>query len=508
MDARRPPQAGYGLPCAKCHRYFPADLDACPNCKGSERVAPVVAPMAPTPPKVQTSAEPMPGTVVPEQERGEFLKQFKSPVSVAETKTAPAYRNPDDRPGEGESAPVPKLPRVQASAGPMPVNVVLKEEMLAALVETNKSPAVSNVKDRDHAEKKSATVSRLPDVPASAGRVPEAVAPEQEPGEFSKQLKFPIRAGQVDADSPAAGNPGDHHPDPGERQPWFTGVRDASHPPPRPEKGDGAERETLRNESAGAHLEQARPNRGRQHDRVTIALAGVVLACAVLMTVLVVLRFGVHRAKATHKGASANVVAATPQQNANSSNGSASSLPAGTVGNSASTDSSSAAGSPGASGEKVTPSTAQPGAGAAVAPASSDDLQISKDGKEVLRVPPPASGEKQKAKGSGAEHASSVGPTQPLVLSADAAESNLLHRVEPDYPSDARSRGIQGTVVLDLRIGKNGAVQNVGIVSGETVLVEAATAAVKQWRFKPHYADGHPVEVQTRVTLSFILHNS
>jgi outer membrane biosynthesis protein TonB len=31
---------------------------------------------------------------------------------------------------------------------------------------------------------------------------------------------------------------------------------------------------------------------------------------------------------------------------------------------------------------------------------------------------------------------------------------------------------------------------------------------VKQWRFKPHYADGHPVEVQTRVTLSFILHNS
>lgn len=68
--------AGYGLPCAKCHLYYPADVDVCPTCKHKERVSPI-APKIP-PRHAQAVAEPVPDSAVIEQEREEFLRQFKS----------------------------------------------------------------------------------------------------------------------------------------------------------------------------------------------------------------------------------------------------------------------------------------------------------------------------------------------------------------------------------------------------------------------------------------------
>jgi hypothetical protein len=76
--------SGYGLPCAKCRLYYPADLEICPTCNSRERVPPVVASVAPTLPKVQASAEPMPDAEALEQEREEFLKQFKSQLIAAQ----------------------------------------------------------------------------------------------------------------------------------------------------------------------------------------------------------------------------------------------------------------------------------------------------------------------------------------------------------------------------------------------------------------------------------------
>lgn len=73
--------SGYGLPCSKCHLYYPADLDVCPTCKHNERVSPV-APKIP-PKSVQSAAEPMPDTAVLEQEREEFLRQFKAQLRDA-----------------------------------------------------------------------------------------------------------------------------------------------------------------------------------------------------------------------------------------------------------------------------------------------------------------------------------------------------------------------------------------------------------------------------------------
>jgi hypothetical protein len=72
--------SGYGLPCAKCRLYYPANLDVCPACNHKERVTANVAPAIPKP---QVAAEPVPDTDVVEQEREAFLKEFKSQLFAA-----------------------------------------------------------------------------------------------------------------------------------------------------------------------------------------------------------------------------------------------------------------------------------------------------------------------------------------------------------------------------------------------------------------------------------------
>ncbi len=72
---------GYGLPCAKCHLYYPAVLDSCPTCHHKERVS-VVAPKMPLK-RAQTGPDPIPQRGTLEAEREEFLRQFKSQLVEA-----------------------------------------------------------------------------------------------------------------------------------------------------------------------------------------------------------------------------------------------------------------------------------------------------------------------------------------------------------------------------------------------------------------------------------------
>jgi hypothetical protein len=99
---------GYGLPCSKCHLYYPADLDACPTCHHKERVSPI-APRIPAKP-VQTAPDPIPDTNVLEQEREEFLRQFRSQLLEAQAGTTSAAKTEckfgDHHPGEVEAAEV------------------------------------------------------------------------------------------------------------------------------------------------------------------------------------------------------------------------------------------------------------------------------------------------------------------------------------------------------------------------------------------------------------------
>ena len=85
-SSRKP--SGYGLPCAKCHLYYSADLDACPTCKHNQRVSPVVSRVAIRP--TQAAPDSIPDTSVVEQEREEFLRQFKSQLLEAHAKVTNA----------------------------------------------------------------------------------------------------------------------------------------------------------------------------------------------------------------------------------------------------------------------------------------------------------------------------------------------------------------------------------------------------------------------------------
>lgn len=84
-------------------------------------------------------------------------------------------------------------------------------------------------------------------------------------------------------------------------------------------------------------------------------------------------------------------------------------------------------------------------------------------------------------------------------------EGNLLHRVEPRYPAIAVQTGIQGIVVIKALISREGTVEHPQVISGQPFLAAAAMDAVKQWRYRPYYLNGQPVEVETQITVNFVL---
>ena len=75
----------------------------------------------------------------------------------------------------------------------------------------------------------------------------------------------------------------------------------------------------------------------------------------------------------------------------------------------------------------------------------------------------------------------------------------------PNYPPLARQARIQGTVILQAEISKEGTIQNLQLISGHAMLAPAAIEAVKQWRYKPYLLNGEPVAVETQVIVNFSL---
>lgn len=94
---------------------------------------------------------------------------------------------------------------------------------------------------------------------------------------------------------------------------------------------------------------------------------------------------------------------------------------------------------------------------------------------------------------------------QRVRISQGVTKGLLIHRVEPPYPTLARAARVQGDVVLKAIIDKNGDIQDLQLISGHPMLVPAAIAAVKQWRYKPYLLNGQPVEVETTITVIFTL---
>lgn len=77
--------------------------------------------------------------------------------------------------------------------------------------------------------------------------------------------------------------------------------------------------------------------------------------------------------------------------------------------------------------------------------------------------------------------------------------------VEPSYPVLAKQMKVQGSVVLQALIGKDGLIQDLQVMSGPAILSAAAREAVKQWRFKPYYQNGAPIDTEARITVNFTI---
>jgi TonB family protein len=92
--------------------------------------------------------------------------------------------------------------------------------------------------------------------------------------------------------------------------------------------------------------------------------------------------------------------------------------------------------------------------------------------------------------------------------SGSSGPNRLVHRVDPEYPEAAKSQRIEGPVVLDAQVLGDGSVGNIAIVAGHPLLAQAASQAVKQWKYQPYIVDGRPVERQERITVKFSLPSS
>src|SRR5262245_14906137 len=99
-------------------------------------------------------------------------------------------------------------------------------------------------------------------------------------------------------------------------------------------------------------------------------------------------------------------------------------------------------------------------------------------------------------------------PPPPVVKAAPIRVSHLehadlIHQVTPIYPVLARQTRIQGVVVLEAIVAKDGSIESLRVVSGRPLLTQAALDAVRQWRYRPMLLNGEPIEVITTITVNF-----
>ena len=98
-----------------------------------------------------------------------------------------------------------------------------------------------------------------------------------------------------------------------------------------------------------------------------------------------------------------------------------------------------------------------------------------------------------------------VATPQRVRVSQGVTSGLLIRKIQPAYPPLARQARIQGNVLLQAEISKDGTIENLRLISGHPMLAPAAIEAVKQWKYKPYILNGEPVEVDTQITVIFSL---
>lgn len=79
---------------------------------------------------------------------------------------------------------------------------------------------------------------------------------------------------------------------------------------------------------------------------------------------------------------------------------------------------------------------------------------------------------------------------------------------EPAYPAEAKLKHIEGTVILDALIDKEGIIQKLSVREGHPVLAESAFESVRHWAYRPTKINGMPVEVETQIEVIYTLPNN
>jgi TonB family protein len=93
----------------------------------------------------------------------------------------------------------------------------------------------------------------------------------------------------------------------------------------------------------------------------------------------------------------------------------------------------------------------------------------------------------------------------PKKIHVKAESMKLVTEVDPVYPEEAKKAGIQGSVILDAIVGKDGAPEHLAVQTGPKELQQSALDAVRQWRWEPFLLNGDPIEVETTVTVVYKL---
>jgi TonB family protein len=97
-------------------------------------------------------------------------------------------------------------------------------------------------------------------------------------------------------------------------------------------------------------------------------------------------------------------------------------------------------------------------------------------------------------------------PHQTRIKVASGVMQGLrIHKVDPEYPEEAKAKHIQGETILIATITRDGSVSNLRVLQGDPILVEAAMQAARQWRYKPFLVNGEAVEVETMIRIRFQL---
>ena len=92
-----------------------------------------------------------------------------------------------------------------------------------------------------------------------------------------------------------------------------------------------------------------------------------------------------------------------------------------------------------------------------------------------------------------------------LHVTESVSEENLLKKVEPEYPPEAKDTRLEGDVIFRIIIGKNGKVREIHLRRGKPILIEAAAKALWEWQYKTFMLNGEAVEVESLATIQFRL---